>query len=268
MSSKTGSGGDLVFATSPTLTTATLSGVTQLNGSGTAAAPLLTRTGDTNTGIFFPAADSIAISTGGVEAMRIDSSTSVGFGGAPDPLARLSVVGTLPTFFGAGRAFRANVTIPRTISANAVIYQVVAATESVTSPTPNYTIPTIAQFVASDITLGTGCTLTTHRGFWAEALTAGGTIQAFFSQVASGSNRWNFYAAGTADNYFKGRIGIDTTTPAVLLDVNDDSVRIRTDQTPASNAAGNAGEIAWDANYIYVCTAANTWKRVAITGGY
>ncbi len=35
--------------------------------------------------------------------------------------------------------------------------------------------------------------------------------------------------------------------------------------TPASaTAAGTAGEIAWDTNYIYVCTATNTWKRVAI----
>lgn len=36
-------------------------------------------------------------------------------------------------------------------------------------------------------------------------------------------------------------------------------------QTPASaSAAGVAGTITWDANYIYVCTATNTWKRVAI----
>tara|TARA_R110000868_G_scaffold69515_1_gene204573 strand:- start:916 stop:2790 length:1875 start_codon:yes stop_codon:yes gene_type:complete len=35
--------------------------------------------------------------------------------------------------------------------------------------------------------------------------------------------------------------------------------------TPASAAAaGTAGQIAYDANYIYICTAANTWKRVAI----
>lgn len=35
--------------------------------------------------------------------------------------------------------------------------------------------------------------------------------------------------------------------------------------TPASAAAtGAAGTIVWDANYIYVCTATNTWKRVAI----
>jgi hypothetical protein len=41
---------------------------------GSAAAPSITSTGDTNTGIFFPAADTIAFSEGGVEAMRINSS--------------------------------------------------------------------------------------------------------------------------------------------------------------------------------------------------
>jgi len=46
---------------------------------GTAAAPALRGT-DTNTGIFFPAADTIAFSEGGAEAMRIDSSGNVGIG--------------------------------------------------------------------------------------------------------------------------------------------------------------------------------------------
>jgi hypothetical protein len=38
--------------------------------------PVITTTGDTNTGIFFPAADTIAFSEGGVESMRIDTSGS------------------------------------------------------------------------------------------------------------------------------------------------------------------------------------------------
>ena len=38
--------------------------------------------------------------------------------------------------------------------------------------------------------------------------------------------------------------------------------------TKASNATGTTGQISWDADYIYVCTATNTWKRVALTGGY
>jgi hypothetical protein len=47
---------------------------------GTVSAPSIFPTGDTNTGIFFPAADTIAFTEGGVEAMRINSSGSVGIG--------------------------------------------------------------------------------------------------------------------------------------------------------------------------------------------
>jgi hypothetical protein len=38
--------------------------------------------------------------------------------------------------------------------------------------------------------------------------------------------------------------------------------------TKAANAPGTAGQVAWDANYFYVCTATNTWKRTLLTGGY
>ena len=59
---------------------------------GTVSAPAITTSGDTNTGIFFPAADTIAFTEGGVETMRIDSSGNVGIGTSA-PGAPLSVVG-------------------------------------------------------------------------------------------------------------------------------------------------------------------------------
>jgi hypothetical protein len=39
-------------------------------------------------------------------------------------------------------------------------------------------------------------------------------------------------------------------------------------QTKTATASGITGQICWDSNYIYVCTATNTWKRVALIGGY
>ena len=71
---------------------------------GTAAAPAITTSGDTNTGIFFPAADTSAFAEGGTEAMRLDSAGNVGIGtNAPD--AKLDVRGELKVGYGseAGR---------------------------------------------------------------------------------------------------------------------------------------------------------------------
>jgi hypothetical protein len=59
---------------------------------GSAAAPTITTTGDTNTGIFFPAADTIAFAEGGAEVMRIDSSGNVGIG-TSSPGEKLDVRG-------------------------------------------------------------------------------------------------------------------------------------------------------------------------------
>ena len=62
-----------------------------------------------------------------------------------------------------------------------------------------------------------------------------------------------------------GNVGIGTTIPTAKLDINSDIFRLRTAKTPATaGAAGNQGDICWDAGFIYVCTATNTWKRAAI----
>ena len=55
-------------------------------GAGSNTAPSITTTGDTNTGIFFPAADTIAFTEGGVESMRIDSSGNLGLGVTPSAI--------------------------------------------------------------------------------------------------------------------------------------------------------------------------------------
>jgi len=62
-----------------------------------------------------------------------------------------------------------------------------------------------------------------------------------------------------------GLVGVGATAPTAPLDVNGNTLRLRTSRTPASStAAGNAGDICWDSNFIYVCVATNTWERAAI----
>jgi len=68
-------------------------GVTTV-AAGSVSAPSITPTGDSNTGIFFPSADTIAFGEGGAEALRIDSSGRVGIG-TINPSVKLQVAGDL-----------------------------------------------------------------------------------------------------------------------------------------------------------------------------
>ena len=57
---------------------------------GSAATPAIRGT-DTNTGIFFPAADTIAFAEGGVEAMRLDSAGNLAVGATSVPNGRVYI---------------------------------------------------------------------------------------------------------------------------------------------------------------------------------
>jgi hypothetical protein len=63
-----------------------------------------------------------------------------------------------------------------------------------------------------------------------------------------------------------GLVGIGTTNPTCILDMVGNTMRLRNARTPASStAAGSQGEISWDANYIYICTATNIWRRATLS---
>jgi len=66
---------------------------------GTAATPAIRGT-DANTGIFFPAADTIAFSEGGVEAARIDSSGNLGLGVTPSAISQGRALQVLTQGYG------------------------------------------------------------------------------------------------------------------------------------------------------------------------
>ena len=113
----------------------------------------------------------------------------------------------------------------------------------------------------------TSATQNTAVGFDAGRLNVTGSRNVFLGHSAGRSET-------TSDNLYISNT--NTSTPLIKgkfdsAGGNAGSVRIYGDlqlttKTPASAAAtGTTGTIAWDADYIYICTATDTWKRVAIS---
>ena len=63
--------------------TVTINGTTGIAGTNGSAGTPAVQGEDTNTGIFFPAADTVAVATGGSERLRVDSSGNLGLGVTP-----------------------------------------------------------------------------------------------------------------------------------------------------------------------------------------
>ena len=141
---------------------------------GSAASPSITNDGDTNTGIFFPAADTIAFSEGGVESARIDASGNMGLGVTPSAWGS----GFKALQIGARSAFFDSSTT--TILGNNTYYD-----------GSNYKYIATAAASLYDTTSGL------HRWYTAASGTAGNTI--------------SFTQAMTLDA--SGRLGIGATSP-------------------------------------------------------
>jgi hypothetical protein len=149
---------------------------------GSAAAPSITNTGDLNAGLFFPAADTVAITTSGAEAMRIDSSGNVGIGVTPSAWSaswRAAQVGAFGSF-----AAHASVGAIR-INSNAFD-------------------DGVNKYIGSTFASQYEQYESQHKWYTAPSGTAGNAI--------------TFTQAMTLDA--SGNLGIGTTSPASKLDVN------------------------------------------------
>lgn len=76
------------------------------------------------------------------------------------------------------------------------------------------------------------------------------------------SYNWNNnYIADNAFNYPP-----HTSTQQNYIVLAGDTIRITEKRTISSSVSnGYQGELCYDDNYIYVCTATNTWKRLPAT---
>ena len=77
-------------------------------------------------------------------------------------------------------------------------------------------------FRAAQASIGASSTIGTQVGFYAEPSLTGATNNyGFLGGIASGTNRWNLYMDGTANNYMAGSLGIGSTSlTGINLKVN------------------------------------------------
>ena len=76
----------------------------------------------------------------------------------------------------------------------------------------SFTLPVLSHYLAQQGTFGASSTVTNQYGFLVDTSLIGATNNyGFRGQIPSGTNRWNIYMDGTADNYLAGNLGIGSS---------------------------------------------------------
>jgi hypothetical protein len=156
-------------------------------------------------------ANTVAIRTNSTERIRINSDGKMGIARVPTDAAQLVVGGT--NVFG---SFTETVLAVQTFGAGVNS----RADSFISFPSVNNSSGTLDQlnhFYASQNTLTT--TVSNQAGYRVESNLTGATNNfGVRSDIASGTGRFNFYAAGSADNFFAGNVGIGSTAPVSRLE--------------------------------------------------
>lgn len=149
------------------------------------------------------------------ERMRINSFGSVGIGASP--ITGDTVVSVARSLTGGTSAY--GVVINGVVQSDATVQA--QALRMAAGVAASATVPAVYQAIAAQGTFGAGSSVTNQFGFYADGSLTGATNNyGFYGNIASGTGRWSLYMAGTAQNYLAGRLGVNQTSPASLVDIN------------------------------------------------
>jgi len=246
------------------LTTLSASGAASF-ADGSVSAPAVTNTGDTDTGVYFPAANEVAVSAGGAVAaafnsnglffrnriingdMRIDQRNA----GAAVTVNSANNFYVVDRFFGSGQVTDGVFTVQQSTTAptnftNSIIATVTTADASL-GATQQYIVgQAVEGFNAADLRWGTANALTVTLSFWVRSSltgTFGGSL------VNSGFNRsYPFtYSISSANTWEQKTVTIAGDTSGTWLTDNGVGIRVLFSLGAGSTYAGTAG--AWDGSY-------------------
>jgi hypothetical protein len=145
--------------------------------------------------------------TSGTEKVRIDTNGSVGIGSTSLTGYSLRVSKNI---VGATTSF--GVVSDGQIQSGVTNIAYLFSSNPSTQAT-SFSLTNIVHYNASLSSIGAGSSITNQFGFLAENTLIGATNNyGFYGNIASGTNRWNLYMNGTANNYLNGTLLIGTTS--------------------------------------------------------
>lgn len=154
----------------------------------------------------------LGIYTNNTERMTIDASGNVGIGTSSITGYRLRVGGSLT---GATTAYGIS---PDLVVSSDVTSIALGVHTNIGTQATTFTLANLRHYSARQQTFGIGSSVTNQYGYFADSTITGATNNyGFYSNIASGTGRWNFYANGTADNYFGGPTTISTSSTSDAL---------------------------------------------------
>jgi hypothetical protein len=215
-----------------------------VTGAGTVSAPVYSTTGDTNTGIFFPAADTIAFAEGGAEAMRIDSNGNL-------------LLNQASSFIGTNTADGSDSSV--------LVLSGGGGTTSARGA---------SLFLAGNENVNPGFV----------ELSSGNAAGSVLSLVARNTTSYmTFTTGGTLERMridSSGNVGIGTSSPGARLEVSAAStgagiilsrigsarIQLNGDGTASWGGSANQGFLTWDTNVAIVSAATSNSLRLRASG--
>jgi hypothetical protein len=161
-------------------------------------------------GMYLPAANIIGFATNSILGLRQGANQTISLGASAPASTILFRISSAMTGGTTVQGLRYESTIQSDATATALLFRSAPSTAAA-----SFTLTGLYHFSAAQGTIGASSAVTSQYGFHADTTLTGATNNyGFFGNIASGSNRWNFYANGTAANYFAGATTIADTTAA------------------------------------------------------
>lgn len=150
------------------------------------------------------------------EVMRISPEGRMSIGSSPVNNAAFSLSATLTRGTGNFGIYNNNL-----ITGTNSTYYYLNYSRLNTQSDSVITLPLVAHFTAVQGTVDANTNISAQTAFWASnSLLKGNHIHGFRGSIPLGTNNWNLYMEGDANNYLEGRLGIGSASPQSPLHIS------------------------------------------------